>query len=301
MMHTKTRPTAFCAAGRRAIIALAALTCWASATLQACAEKLDRSTLTLTFSDDFKNFQAPAEGETGNQAGPWTTVFGYNPGHVGDHTLPGNSELQLYVDRQFKGSSERPLGLDPFRKTDQGLAIVASEIPKKVLPFSWGYNYQSGLLTTRKSFSQKFGYFELRAKVPSGPGIWPAFWLLPLDGRWPPEIDVMEICCKSASNYSVALHWGTPEDHKRDGKIFDVPDLSKDFHTYGVKWTAEEICFYLDDEKTFCAPADEQFSTPMYMLVNLALVDPKRTVSPQEQLRLPAAFELAYVKAYSLN
>ncbi|MFO1146993.1 MAG: glycoside hydrolase family 16 protein [Alsobacter sp.] len=271
------------------------------ATLPARAEVLDRTGFKLTFSYDFKDFVPPKADDVGHMAGPWTTVFWYNPGNVGDHTLPGNSELQLYVDPQYKGTAERPFGLNPFHKTEKGLSIVASEFPANVLPHAWGYRYQSGLLTTRKTFSQQFGYFELRAKPPSSPGAWPAFWLLPQDGRWPPEIDVFEMCCKDAALYNVALHWGTPQDHKRDGKYFNVADLSKDFHLFGVKWTKDEICFYLDDVKTFCGRADEQFSTPMYMLINLALVDPKRTVSPDSQFRLPAAFELDYVRAYSLE
>src|SRR3712207_8253598 len=46
--------------------------------------------------------------------------------------------------------------------------------------------------TLFRSFAQEYGRFELRGRLPAGQGLWPAFWLLPVDTSWPPEIDVME-------------------------------------------------------------------------------------------------------------
>ncbi|MEM7600667.1 MAG: glycoside hydrolase family 16 protein, partial [Verrucomicrobiota bacterium] len=53
-------------------------------------------------------------------------------------------------------------------------------------------DFRSGMMSTTRKFSQTFGKFEIRCRVPRGRGLWPAFWLLPEPPSWPPEIDVLE-------------------------------------------------------------------------------------------------------------
>lgn len=282
----------------RWILALAA-TVWASTAVQ--AEMLDRSRLRETFSYQFKDFKTPSAEGTDNQSGPWTTVFGYAPGRVGNHTLPANHELQLYVDPQFKGTGEKSLGLDPFEQGPDGLSLVAKEIPPAQRATAWNFRYMSGLLTTRRSFSQKYGYFELRVRVPGGKGLWPAFWLVPVTGQWPPEIDVFEICCKDAKRFSGAVHWSTDDKpHLSDGKFIDTVDLSRDFHVFGVSWTEKELCWYLDDEKKFCLPTPAQANMPMYMLINLAIAG-NPPDAPDRTTPFPARMTLDYVRAFDIE
>ena len=100
-----------------------------------------------------------------------------------------NGEQQIYVDPRYAGRG-RPLGLDPFRVQNGVLSIVASRTPPELKAVLFNNPYVSGILTTQESFSQKYGYFEIRAKIPLGIGVWPAFWMLANDGGWPPEIDV---------------------------------------------------------------------------------------------------------------
>ncbi len=73
------------------------------------------------------------------------------------------------------------------------------------------------MINTYGTFSQTYGYFEIDAKVPSGQGLWPAFWMLPQSGNWPPEIDVLELLGHDPSTYYVGAHWsGADGSHKYD-------------------------------------------------------------------------------------
>ena len=66
------------------------------------------------------------------------------------------------------------------------------------------------MISSRASFLQKYGYFEIRARLPGGAGLWPAFWLLS-PGGWPPEIDAME--ARGVPGYAVHVHWSDGRRH----------------------------------------------------------------------------------------
>ena len=137
-------------------------------------------------------------------------------------------------------------------------------------------NYQAGAIHTSGKFDFTHGYAEARLKVPKGRGYWPAFWLLPTSGGWPPEIDVMEILTSNPHRSHVALHYGKNwRDHRSHGRwVDDLPDLSADFHDYGVHWTSDFIDFYLDGKRVHRVgdrAAIAYTDTPMYLLINLAI------------------------------
>src|SRR4029453_19238482 len=115
------------------------------------------------------------------------------------------------VDPRYGGRETTPLGLDPFRVKDGVLSIVASRTPPALKTVLFNNEYISGILTTQSVFSQKYGYFEIRAKVPVGVGVWPAFWMLADDGGWPPEIDIMEGRGQRPDNMVMTTHWRRPE------------------------------------------------------------------------------------------
>ncbi|MDB5717162.1 MAG: glycoside hydrolase, partial [Sphingomonas bacterium] len=136
----------------------------------------------------------------------WRTSYGAKPdakSTIADRSLPGNNERQIYVEPGYLG-----LGLNPFRLRDGVLTIsaeplsvtarsrVMSELaslpPQKNTAALARVAFSSGLISTRSRFAQRYGYFEMRAKWSGGKGLWPAFWLLPDDGTWPPELDVLE-------------------------------------------------------------------------------------------------------------
>lgn len=85
--------------------------------------------------------------------------------------------------------------------------------------------YRSGLITTQNLFTQRHGYFEMRAKLPAGRGLWPAFWLLPAGGGWPPEIDVMEVLGHEPDTLHTSVHW-TQGGHKSTIQRIRVTDMS---------------------------------------------------------------------------
>jgi beta-glucanase (GH16 family) len=184
-----------------------------------------------------------------------------------------NGEQQIYVDPRYRGRATTPLGLDPFKVRDGILSIMASRTPPELKPVLFNNEYTSGILTTQGWFSQKYGYFEIRAKIPTGTGVWPAFWLLADDGGWPPEIDVMEGRGQQIGDMVMTTHWRTPATGLVQSCGFDflVPDASSDFHDYGVLWTRDRIVYFIDRRPVSDIKVPIGFDDPMYMIVNLAM------------------------------
>jgi beta-glucanase (GH16 family) len=184
-----------------------------------------------------------------------------------------NGEQQIYVDPRYGGRANTPLGLDPFRVRNGILSIVASRTPPELKPVLFNNEYISGILTTQGWFSQKYGYFEIRAKIPIGKGVWPAFWLLADDGGWPPELDVMEGRGQRVGDMVMTTHWRAPATGLVQSCGFDflVPDASSDFHDYGVLWTKDGIVYFIDRKPVSDIKVPAGFVDPMYMIVNLAM------------------------------
>ncbi len=185
-----------------------------------------------------------------------------------------NGEQQIYVDPRYGGRSTTPLGLDPFKIRDGVLSIVASRTPPALKSVLFNNEYISGILTTQSSFSQKYGYFEIRSKIPVGSAVWPAFWMLADDGGWPPEIDVMEGRGERPGDLVMTTHWRTPPatgSVVSCGFDFSLPDASINFHDYGVLWTRDRLVYFIDRKPVSDIKDPVGFDDPMYMIVNLAM------------------------------
>ena len=169
-----------------------------------------------------------------------------------------------------------------------------------------GYHYTSGLIVTGGSphrppaFSFLYGYAEMRAKFPPGAGMWPAFWLLPANGQWPPEIDAMEWQGGTPTIDYATIHWGKQVNgrHPSDGTAYQTGvDLSAGFHTYGVDWQADAVTWYFDGRviKKFTNRAAIPHQ-PMYLLVDLAVGG---WISfPTARTRFPATMAVDYVRVW---
>src|SRR5260370_26740557 len=82
-----------------------------------------------------------------------------------------NGEQQIYVDPRYGGRATTPLGLDPFKIRDGVLSIVATRTPPALKSVLFNNEYVSGILTTQSRLSQKYGYFQIRSKIPVGTGV----------------------------------------------------------------------------------------------------------------------------------
>src|SRR5262249_48826216 len=110
-----------------------------------------------------------------------------------------------------------------------------------------GMPYTSGMVSSYGKFDQKYGWFELREKFPTGKGMWHGFCVLPADKSWPPEIDVLEILGHEPDKVYMTNHWRKPGGgHEGKGDHFKGPDFSTDYHTFAIEWGPEAIVWYVD-------------------------------------------------------
>jgi beta-glucanase (GH16 family) len=248
----------------------------------------DGRPLAVTFQDEYDTFRPWKDGRA-----VWRTTF--RDGKAADdwelRTLKWNKEVQLYVDPDFAPGGGPPLRLDPFAVQNGTLSITFQPTPANLAPRLGGFKYVSGLITTQPSFAQQYGYFEMRAKLPRGKGVWPAFWLLPADLSWPPEIDIMESVGDPSKVY-VTYH---SKATKLEGKEIAVsPD---DFHTYGLSWDKDQIAWFVDGKEVRREATPADLHRPMYLLANVASGGDWAGV-PDASTPLPARLTIDYIRAY---
>lgn len=154
----------------------------------------------------------------------------------------GNNELQYYTNRRTENS----------RIEDSALII---ELRKE--NFS-GKNYTSARLVSNNKGDWLYGRVEVRAKLPSGLGTWPAIWMLSTDkeyGSWPAsgEIDIMEHVGFDPGVIHATVHTDSLNHIKgtQVGKSTNVNDFSTSFHIYTLEWFADHIDVYVDNLKYF--------------------------------------------------
>ena len=112
--------------------------------------------------------------------------------------------------------------------------------------------YHSGKITTAKKVEFQYGTIEVRAKLPTGKGTWPAIWMLGSDigsVGWPAsgEIDIMEYVGRKPHEIHTTLH--TPDSHGNsvNTKVTTIDDIEDGFHVYKCQWTKASIFFFIDN------------------------------------------------------
>jgi hypothetical protein len=279
-------------------------------------EALDMSDLRPTFLQEFGSLPRLRAGGIGD-GGPkplsdpsfvWTAAYVFQ--HGSPSGARGRSstyrepafawhpgEGAVYPNADAIGAS----GWSPFSIRDHHLVITADRTPPSVLPLlpeGYSRDFVSGALVTYP-YSQRYGYFEARMRLAKGRGLWPAFWLLPADRRWPPENDVMEMLGHEPSSYYVTVHTVTNGKHVFKGKKISTPDLTVDFHDFGVDWGPEKVRYYFDRRLVHEAATPDDWHQPFYLLVNFAVGGQKTWPgAPDSATAFPVQIEIAYVKAW---
>ena len=218
---------------------------------------------------------------------------------MASHSIGGyTGEQEIYVDANFAGKGSTALGLNPFSVNDGVLSITAGLVPTQDQNALWGYQYYSGLLTTQNSFSQTYGYFEMRAELPSGAGGWPAFWLYPVNPTAnKAEIDVLETSTSSPDFVKMTGHDTSLTGGSSQGGIY-VPNATTAFNDYAVSWTPQFLTWFVNGAEVYQIATPANMNQPMYILLDMALGGEGGTINPSA---LPSAFEIAWVHAYSLT
>lgn len=272
------------------------------------AVSLNPVSLHRTFHDDFDEHPLSrgtwASHYAGGAAWPAARYWG-GDGSDFKRKTAWNGEQQIYVDPRYGGRETTPLGLDPFKIRNGILSIVASRTPPPLKAVLFDNEYISGILTTQASFSQKYGYFEIRSKIPVGTGVWPAFWLLADDGGWPPEIDVMEGRGQRPGDLVMTTHWRIPATGFVQSCGFDVliEDAATAFHDYGVLWQPDRIVYFVDRKPVSDIKVPAGFEDPMYMIVNLAMGSKNFQGVGFVDAKSPAAveFEIDRISAWQID
>jgi beta-glucanase (GH16 family) len=163
---------------------------------------------------------------------------------------------------------------------------------------SWPYS--SGQVNTFGKFSLTHGVLEVRAQVPAGLGTWPAFWSLPANGSWPPEVDVMEVYGTDPGTLDMTYLWGseqTPKQKDRKTTLEGGEAFSSDFHVFGCAITKRAITWYLDGVKQWSFTRADKIAQlrPLYVVCNLAIGgaggDPDGTP-------MPVQYVVDYIRAW---
>jgi beta-glucanase (GH16 family) len=158
--------------------------------------------------------------------------------------------------------------------------------------------YSSGIITTQELFDQQYGRFEIRAKLPSGKGMWPAFWLLPIRKNYPLELDVLEVLGDQPDTIHMSHHWRASDGSTQDmTRSYSGPDFSKGFHNFSLEWSADSLIWRIDGIERARA-ADGIPHEAMFLLVNLA-VGGAWPGDPDETTPFPGYYLVDYVRVSS--
>lgn len=230
----------------------------------------------LVFSDEFDKDGSPNE-----------TNWGYNIGR-GDNGW-GNGEKQYYTKRS-----------DNVIVKDGSLIITAKKENYE------GAQYTSTRMLSEGKFDFTYGRVEVRAKLPTGEGTWPAIWMLGSNigtAGWPAcgEIDIMEHWGHKQGVVQSAMHTPSSYGDTKNHGSQTFNDVSTEFHVYEMYWTHEEIIFSVDGKQHYrYAPANKTedtwpYTANQFIILNVAVGSSWLEIDPDFK---ESSMEIDYVRVY---
>lgn len=175
-------------------------------------------------------------------------------------------------------------------------------------------DFTSASLTTQGLQDFLYGRIEVRAKLPTGRGAWPAIWTLGTNIEqvgWPMcgEIDIMENVGFDPNKVHGNIHTKAYNHNlgTNKGNFIEKDSYSEDFHVYSINWTPEKIDFFIDEEKYFTFENDRKndaktwpFDQPQYLILNLAVGGFWGGQKGIDESIFPIRYEIDYVRYYQL-
>jgi len=238
--------------------------------------------LKLVWSDEFNKNGLP-------DAKKWT----YEEGYV------RNKELQYYTRsrpenaRIENGNLVIEARLDSFNVNGKKVPITSASI------------------TTQGKGEWQYGRVEVRAKIPSSLGTWPAIWMLGKNQQevgWPAcgELDLMEHVGYDPNNLHFNIHTKAYNHVKKTNKgaTIPYPQPYADYHVYAMDWTKEKIDFLLDNKVVFTfknegtGPDAWPYNQPFYLILNLAFGGGWGGQKGVDVNSLPQKVYIDYVRVY---
>ena len=268
---------------------------------------------TMIFQDEFEQLNLRTGGPTpdGYIAGTGRWTPRYNDDWTDKGAIHG-SEYQFYPDPAYDfGSYTASNPTAQLSVSNSSLRIRAQTRPASLngllpnrLATGVPYGYVSGFVCTDRSFNFKPPVMvKARIKVPKGKAIWPAFWTLPADYLWPPEIDIMEYDGDKNSVMNVGQHpgyAGTVIPHTTIQQGVGIGDMSLEWHEYTLLWQNDYLVFKIDDVVFATMVADPTLADPYhYLVLNLAVGHDEGFISPPDgSTPTSADMHIDYVRVY---
>ena len=211
-----------------------------------------------------------------------------------------NNELQSYT------KSQNNIGLN------NGYLYLRAQ---KETPFNPNQpGYTSGRITTQDKVEMQYGYWEIKAKLPSGVGTWPAIWMLnsKIDTiPWPNsgEIDIMEHVGYDENRVFFSIHnedlFGDVHGTNQQG-VYYFEEIEDDFHTYSVEWNENEIKGFVDGVQYFNISklsnsnySQWPYDSPFFLIINLAIGGDWGGVQGVDNSIFPSSFIIDYARMFT--
>jgi beta-glucanase (GH16 family) len=211
---------------------------------------------------------------------PTTELEVYKPANVA-----ANGELSLTARRQsgltnFMGSTSNSTG-ETFCCSS---GLVSTGGIDKVAPVGYSFTY---------------GYIEARIWIPSGQGIWPAFWMERSDYKDTAEMDIMEVL--GGDPATLQMHYHTPGG--TFGRAYMAPSpLSDGWHTYALLWEPGKLVWYLDGVPRFTHKGDDVDSHPHNIIFNLAVGGSQSWPgAPDSTTRFPSVMRIDWLRVWQMS